>query len=153
MNDITVARIVAFLIDYLIFIGCFILYMRGVGEPMENGGYQVTGFLGLAVPLFWALWFVIPESLAGATLGKFICGARVQKVSGGRLGLIPAFVRRFFDLFDFWSCFGLVAFVCHINLPQGRRVGDLASGAVVVLRSKTPNQSPEPTPQSGVAHH
>ena len=150
MKDMLGPRFGAFAIDYLVFFAAFISHTVTFGQKMPDGGYQTSGLAGLFVPTFWLLWFVIPEWLWGATVGKKILGLKVQKADGGRLAFGSAILRRVCDLFDFWMCFGLVATICHLKTAKGQRVGDMAAGAVVVLAKKEANQISQPTP-SGVA--
>ena len=105
MKDVLGPRFGAFAIDHMVFVAVFISHTVSFGQKMPDGSYQTSGLAGLFVPAFWLVWFVLPEWLWGATLGKKILGLRVQKADGSRLGLGSALLRRVCDLFDFWMSF------------------------------------------------
>ncbi len=136
MKDLLGPRFGAFAIDYVLLFAVTIVFARSVGELMPDGSYQVTGMPALFVPGFWMVWLVVPEAIWGATLGKMIVGLRVKKLDGSRLGFGSALLRRVCDMFDFWMSFGLVATICHLKTQKGQRVGDMASGSVVIQLKK-----------------
>ena len=72
------------------------------------------------------------EWLSGAGVGKKLLNLRVEATNGGKLTLWSAFFRRLFDPVDFWMSCGLVALIMRNETERGRRLGDKASGTVVV---------------------
>lgn len=141
-------RFWAFLIDYNAVGLASWLFVFAIGQPSHEGflEYQVTGSVGLIVPLIWFGMLVVPEWLSGATLGKNVLGLRVLQKNGARLGLGAATVRRVFDVVDFWASCCLVALLIRNETKLGQRLGDVVSGSVVVLNDKKrATQMPKPT--------
>jgi uncharacterized RDD family membrane protein YckC len=85
-------------------------------------------------PLIW-------ETLTrGRSPGKYLLGLRVVRDDGGPIRFRHALTRSLAGLFvDFWllGFFGCVALVTSLISPQGKRVGDLLAGTVVV-RERVP---------------
>jgi uncharacterized RDD family membrane protein YckC len=83
----------------------------------------------IGYPLLW-------ETLTrGRTPGKYLMGLRVVRDDGGPIRFRHALVRALAGFFvDFWALglFGCVALVVSLVSPQGKRVGDLLAGTVVV---------------------
>lgn len=131
-------RFWAFFVDYNAVGLASWLFVFGVGRPTHEGylEYQVTGPLGLIIPLIWFGMLVVPEWLSGATLGKKMLGLRVLQKDGARLSLGAATVRRMFDVVDFWVSCCLVAVLVRNETKLGQRLGDFVSGAVVALEEK-----------------
>jgi uncharacterized RDD family membrane protein YckC len=76
----------------------------------------------------------------GRTPGKYLLGLRVVRDDGGPIRFRQALVRALAGFFvDFWALglFGCVALVVSLISPQGKRVGDLLAGTVVV-RERVP---------------
>lgn len=126
-------RFGAWVFDYAVVFAFTWWYVVTMGEPNDTGGYSVSGFAALVVPAFWFGWFVVPEGLWGATLGKRILGLTVVKTSGSSLGVTSALGRRLCDLVDFSFTFGIVAIVSYRNSALGQRLGDKGVGAVMIL--------------------
>ncbi|MGH3326658.1 MAG: RDD family protein, partial [Streptomycetales bacterium] len=84
----------------------------------------------------------------GRTLGKAMLGLRVVRNDGGPIRFRHALVRGLTGFFvDFWmfGVFGSVALVTSLASAQGRRVGDILAGTVVV-RERVPRQGGGLTP-------
>jgi uncharacterized RDD family membrane protein YckC len=78
------------------------------------------------------LYFVLFESLTGATVGKAVLGLRVVKADGRACGIGSAIVRALFRFIDSLF-FTLVAFVSMHEYPH-QRVGDRVARTLVVNR-------------------
>ncbi|MFF0541476.1 RDD family protein [Nocardia thailandica] len=141
--DLPVARIpsraAAFVIDLLAQLG------------LAFGLYLVLGFL-LLISDADSAWFsasiivalvtvlvgypVVSETLSdGRSLGKLVMGLRVIRSDAGPIDVRHALTRGLAGaIVDFWmfGAFGAVAVVCSLCSPQGRRVGDVLAGTVVV---------------------
>lgn len=76
----------------------------------------------------------------GRTLGKLALGLRVVRDDGGAIRFRHALVRALAGFFlDFWVTFGVGALISSLVSAQGKRLGDLLAGTVVV-RERTPSQ-------------
>lgn len=135
-------RIAAGLVDYIIIYAFFFIYVYSFGEPTEDGGYSVSGFLGLVPVLFWGLMTVGLEQLFGATLGNSLVGLKpisilenidgqafkstIQKPSFGQ-----SFKRHLLDPIDM-SFFGLVGIITIKNSRKNQRLGDQWAKTIVI---------------------
>ncbi|MGH3342517.1 MAG: RDD family protein [Carbonactinosporaceae bacterium] len=84
----------------------------------------------------------------GRTLGKAVLGLRVVRDDGGPIRFRHALVRGltgFFVDFGLFGLFGCVALITSLASAQGKRVGDILAGTVVV-RERMPRQGGGLTP-------
>jgi hypothetical protein len=93
-------------------------------------GATFGGFL-----LFTLLVFMLPEALAGASLGKLMTGIRVVWPDGGHIGIGRSLLRWLL----FWVDGPITLFLCGIitsAVSRGhRRLGDMAADSYVVGRA------------------
>jgi uncharacterized RDD family membrane protein YckC len=68
----------------------------------------------------------------GRTLGKMALGLRVVREDGGPIRFRHAFVRGLLSVVEVWLTFGSVALITSLASAQGKRLGDLLAGTVVV---------------------
>jgi uncharacterized RDD family membrane protein YckC len=82
--------------------------------------------------VFTLLYFMLPEALVGASLGKAMTGIRVVRPDGSRIGIGRSLLRWLL----FWVDGPLTLYLCGIissSVSRGhRRVGDMAAGSYVV---------------------
>ena len=57
---------------------------------------------------------------------------RVVKENGQRISGKEAFVRRMFDLVDFWLFFGIPALISMNVTEKNQRIGDFCAGTIVI---------------------
>ncbi len=131
---VTGRRVVATIIDGILF-GLVSNIFGSVFGGRKASGFDLTtlsikGSLWLTVTV--VLYYVLFEGLTGRTLGKLITGIRViDAETGGRPGLLSAFVRTLLRLVD--GIFGyLVGFIVVVNSDRRRRLGDMAAKTLVV---------------------
>lgn len=136
MKENFTRRLVAFFFDYLIVQVLSLPLIITSGPIRSDGTYDFTPQTALGLPALWFLWFVIPEGLWGATLGKKLVGIRVRMKDGGRLGIQRALSRRLCDIVDFWLSSGLVAIISFFASRERQRLGDMAVGSVVVRKEE-----------------
>lgn len=130
-NKHLAARFYANLIDYVIFIIFFIVYVRFAGEQQENGNYQVTGLKFLPIPIAWFLYFPLCEGIAGQTLGKKLLGLYVVDFKGETPTIGHTFVRRMVDIFECIT-FGVLALITINYSKRNQRLGDMMAGTTVI---------------------
>jgi len=124
-------RIFATLIDYIVVLTFFFLYIIKFGEPNENGSYTIYGLQNL-IPLgFWFIYLIVFESIFEASIGHYILGLKVIKCDGGRIDLIDSILRHIIDPIDFLPI-GIPAIICIENTPLHQRLGDLCAKTIVV---------------------
>lgn len=127
-------RIIATLIDYIIFFSLYYVFLYTMGENQGNGTYVVYGWPTLLIPIFWIINFVITEATNQATPGHDICKLKVYKTNCQKPGFTDAFKRRLCDPIDIFI-YGLPALICILKTPKHQRLGDLFADTVVVKAS------------------
>ena len=122
-------RMVATLLDYLIFLGWLILtsYIASQGGRVLGNYYW---FFVVAAPiLFYDL--LTEWLLNGQSLGKLAMSTRVVKLDGSRPGLGDYLILWLFRMVDTRLLNGVVAMVAVAANGQGQRLGDVAAGTTV----------------------
>lgn len=97
---------------------------------------------------------VLVETLSkGRSLGKLALGLRVVRTDGGPIRFRHAFVRGLVAFFEIVMFGGVPAVISSLVSPQGRRLGDVFAGTLVV-RERVPGAAgtglaplPSPPPQ------
>jgi uncharacterized RDD family membrane protein YckC len=129
-------RILATLIDYIVFLGWFMLTL-GVPTSLRipTGGYYVV----LVVLLPIALYDLICEWLLnGRNVGKLAVDTRVVMLDGSPPGLGAYLIRWLFRLVESVVIFGGVVPVITVAANgKGQRLGDIAAGTTVVKAKTT----------------
>lgn len=123
-------RIVATLLDYLIFLGWVTLMGYLASTTGRNPGSYYWFFVVLGPILLYDL--LTEWLLNGQSLGKLAMSTRVVKLDGSRPGLGDYLIRWLFRLVDTRVLNGVVAMVAVAANGQGQRLGDVAAGTTVV---------------------
>lgn len=119
-------RLGAFLVDAMIFIPFFAIPMcHRSGCLSNNPLYFLITFVLLLIFLR-----IVPEWLAGRTLGKTLFGLRVQRLHGGRINFGQAVLRHISWYRPVWALIvdGMFIFIP----PRHQRLADLLGQTVVV---------------------
>lgn len=137
LNPNLTKRFLAGLIDYAIIYAFFFAFISAFGEPNEEGGYSVTGFLALVPILFWFVFLVVIETIFGATLGNSIVGLQPKSLikNNGELSLGQSLKRHVLDPIDMFP-FGLLAIMTIKNTDRNQRLGDIWAKTIVVEASQ-----------------
>ena len=80
-----------------------------------------------------AAFWIVPEWLAGATLGKWLFRIRVTSLEGQDITLTQSLKRNLLRLVDFFP-FYLTGFLLVALTPSHQRLGDLWAKTIVVPR-------------------
>jgi uncharacterized RDD family membrane protein YckC len=126
-----VVRARAYLLDLLLR-GLILLASYFIAGYLQVLGYGLAILMYFLVGWFYPLLFEVLN--AGATPGKRWCGIQVLREDGTPLGWDAGFLRntlRFVDSLPLGYAAGLVTMGLD---PDGRRIGDLLAGTVVVYR-------------------
>jgi len=129
-----VPRALAWAIDFVIRVGALLLLSIPL---MFLGEFGQGLYLGLMFLLMWA-YTIVQEACWGRTLGKRVLGLRVVAQDGAPIGWMAAITRnllRTVDMLPFAYALGLLSSLFDRN---GRRLGDLVAGTVVVHDSSRP---------------
>ncbi len=129
-----VPRALAWAVDFVIRVAALML----LSIPLTVLGEFGQGlYLGLMFLLMWA-YTIVQEALWGRTVGKRVLGLRVVAQDGAPIGWMAAITRnllRTVDMLPFAYALGLLSSLFDRN---GRRLGDLVAGTVVVHDSARP---------------
>ncbi|MBS1841810.1 MAG: RDD family protein [Acidobacteria bacterium] len=96
-----------------------------------SGDKVLTGGPALLLMLGTAAYWIVPEWLAGLTIGKLICGLRVVRPDGRSISLGQSLKRNLLRALDFFP-FYLTGFFAAKLTPNRQRLGDLWAGTIVV---------------------
>lgn len=127
------SRFLAGFIDYFIIYGFTILLIITLGEPNQEGNYELNGLSILIPILFWLLLTVGLESGLGGTIGNSIVRLKAIPVDGvnRKLTFLESLKRHLLDPLDM-SCLGLVGILTIKNTQKNQRVGGLWAKTIVV---------------------
>ena len=122
-------RILAFILDFLIY--SLIGYVMGIffGTPNGEGGYRLRGlpaFIMFGIGI--SLW-PISEALSGQTIGKRILKIKVVSNSNEKISIGQAIGRNLLGIVDYMLLLGLI--VSNFN-KKNKRIGDLAAKTIVI---------------------
>ncbi|GEL95146.1 RDD family protein [Cellulomonas composti] len=106
-----------------------ILLNQTVGWSDDLGQISAVVFLA-------TIMIVLPTAVdtltRGRSLGKVSAGIRIVRDDGGPIVFRQAFVRALTGVVELWLTFGVIALVCSMVHPQGKRVGDILAGTYAV---------------------
>jgi len=120
------------------------------GAPLSPGGAfaYFTTTTAVAWPeqtLLWLVYYIVPESLFGASLGKMLCGLCVVRVDGRPLGIRAVVARNVLRLVDVLPGLYLIGGLSVLFTTNSQRVGDRWAGTTVVARDGAVAQDPRAT--------
>ena len=132
-----VARARAWFLDFLLRLGLWLLLVFAAANIGDFGaGLLLLG----AFLLEWGYPIVFEVYRHGQTPGKKACGLAVVHDDGRPVGWSAAFIRNTLRGIDFLPFFYATGFVASLLNAQGKRLGDLAAGTLVVHVEATPRQ-------------
>jgi len=105
--------------------------------------------------LVWLAYYIVPEGLFGASLGKMLQGLCVVRVDGRPLGFGAVVTRNVLRLIDALPGFYLIGGVAVLATANSQRVGDRWARTTVVRRDHAlavnPRATRRPAPGAGRA--
>jgi uncharacterized RDD family membrane protein YckC len=143
------SRALALLLDIVVQIGLlialFVLSVLALGAigSIADEALLATAVIGCLVVVLVGYPVVCETFLRGRTLGKLALGLRVVRVDGGPIRFRHALTRALVSVAVEWPGLILVPLTWVVSLTtmlanrQGRRLGDLAAGTIVV-HERTP---------------
>ncbi|MCW2914163.1 MAG: domain containing protein [Actinomycetia bacterium] len=106
----------------------FLAAMTRVLDEAWGLGFAILGTAAILVGYPTAC-----ETLSrGRTLGKMALGLRVVSDDGGPIRFRQALVRALSAVFEIWILFGSPALIASLFNRQGKRLGDLFAGTIVI---------------------
>jgi uncharacterized RDD family membrane protein YckC len=120
------------------------------GAPPSPGGtmafYTTSTTVGWPVlTLVWLAYYIIPESIFGASLGKMLCGLCVVRVDDRPLGVRAVLIRNVLRLIDVLPALYLLGGLVVLGTANSQRVGDRWAGTTVVARDAAVAEDPRAT--------
>ncbi|WP_340561106.1 RDD family protein [Streptomyces sp. GSL17-111] len=110
--------------------------------------------VGLLILVLMGVPVAVETLTHGRSLGKLACGLRVVRVDGGPIRFRHALVRGLVGFLEIQLTLGSVACVASLVSAQGRRLGDVFAGALVVAeRVPVPRTDAVPPPPPWLAGH
>jgi uncharacterized RDD family membrane protein YckC len=135
-------RVVAAIIDSILVGVLWYYFIEIWGHPdtrasltsaTVGGDKVVSGTPAMVLMFLTASYWMIPEWLFGATLGKLMFGLRVRTFAGLPISFGQSFKRNLLRSVDFFP-FYLTGFLAAKLTPNHQRLGDLWAQTVVVNR-------------------
>ena len=124
-------RLIAFIFDYLILLGFFILTSITV-EWLNIGK---TGHIFVLISIIFFFYHFLSEVfLNGQSIGKIFRKLKVVNINAERASILQYFIRALFRPID--SIFGLGMLVIIVS-KNSQRLGDLAAGTIVIQLKPT----------------
>ena len=136
------SRLVAWLLDAAVIGGIIVIaavVMLFAG--MALGGFAMAVLFVIIFAVQWFYFVILEWRLDGQTLGKRVVGLRVVDAHGFRIGFFQASVRNLVRIVDFLPGLYLAGAASALLDTQGRRLGDLAAGTLVVRTRTAPMPS------------
>lgn len=118
------------------------------GQPGAFFYNTVTAVAWPSIALLWMAYYIVPEALFGASLGKMLLGVRVVRVDGAPLGLGAIVTRNVLRFVDALPGFYLIGGLSVLFTANSQRVGDRWAGTTVVRRDEAvePHATRRPPP-------
>ncbi|HEY0666827.1 MAG TPA: RDD family protein [Sphingobacteriaceae bacterium] len=124
-------RILATLLDYGIYFLVFYIYVNFLGHANDEGGKTVDGLLFLPLPITWFCYFIIVESIYGATLGYQAFNLKVVAVNRKLISFRQTLKRHLLDPIDIFF-YGIPAIIAIKNSEKHQRIGDMWANTIVI---------------------
>jgi uncharacterized RDD family membrane protein YckC len=96
------------------------------------GGTPIVGWASLS--LVWMAYYIVPEGLYGASLGKILLGLCAVRVDGRPLGVGSIVVRNVLRFIDVLPGLYLIGGLSVLLTANSQRVGDRWAGTAIVRR-------------------
>ena len=128
-----VLRSAGALIDFVLYIGCYLLYvffvMPLLAESLRLDSAIMTALAVAGLVLAIVVAPVAVELLThGRSVGKLAIGARIVRDDGGAIGFRHAFIRALTGVVEVFTTFGGFAVVVSLLNSRAKRLGDLLAG-------------------------
>ena len=133
-------RLFAFVLDLLLVLGTYYLFMAGVVQPLVGGvsGWTANVLYGyLPIFLFLGYYFCTEYLIQGQTVGKRALRIRVVQLDNEDPGATDYLLRTVFILIDGIFCLGIIGSLFISSTIKRQRLGDLVANTSVIKLPKT----------------
>ncbi|MGH3386660.1 MAG: RDD family protein [Nocardioidaceae bacterium] len=116
---------------------------------VTTASFAVDSSLATALSILLVVLVIVGYPVAyetttrGRSLGKLALGLRVVGDDGSPERFRQALFRGLAGVLEIWFLFGAPALICALVAPQGKRLGDLFAGTIVIS-DRGPRQPPPP---------
>ena len=117
---------------------------QDVPAALEPALLLFAAFLLLQLAVEWGYFVVLESTTGGRSLGKAVLRLRVVRDGGLPISLRDSLVRNLLRAADMLPANYVVGLVAMVVSEQGKRLGDLAAGTVVVRLDRPPRAAPLP---------
>jgi uncharacterized RDD family membrane protein YckC len=137
-------RFVALVLDIIVY-SLVAIVINAVYGVAYYGSVSTVGWQALC--LVWMAYYIVPEAVFGASLGKMFTGLCVVRADGGSLGVGSIVVRNLVRFIDVLPGLYLIGGFLVLLTGSSQRLGDLLAGTTVVDRAYAvePNATRRPT--------
>ena len=133
-------RFLALMIDFLVFCAFFFpitrivkgVWLMAPSDHRWSYGLFISDPLCIAFLIVMALYFVLLEGLAGATVGKWALGLRVVRAERGKPGLWKSALRNLLRFVDGLPALSILGAILILRSTERARFGDRVAGTRVV---------------------
>ena len=133
-------RFLALMVDFLVFCAFFFpitrivkgVWLMAPSDHRWSYGLFISDPLCIAFLIVMALYFVLLEGLAGATVGKWALGLRVVRAEGGKPGLWKSALRNLLRFVDGLPALSILGAILILRSAERARFGDRVAGTRVV---------------------
>lgn len=134
-------RIIAKAIDYIIVFALFLVLSEVFSSMIEpkllnTDGWTITAIFIIIFFPAYAYTLIFETLLRGQTPGKLIMKLQVMRMDGQSFSWENALIRWMFTIIDYLPSMGIVGFISISVTKNNQRLGDLASGTVVINKKK-----------------
>jgi uncharacterized RDD family membrane protein YckC len=127
------SRVLAISLDLLIYAVVVFAGLAVIGSLTTLDEAAVGASLTVLAALVMVVIPATVETLTrGRSVGKLAAGLSIVRDDGGPVRFRHALVRALVGIGELWLTTGLIAIVCSILHPKGKRVGDIAAGTYCV---------------------
>ena len=124
-------RAAAAVIDLVVILGIDFALASGFGSEIEPMRWELKGLPACGLMLFLPSYWLVPETLFGATLGKALLGLRIYSLRGADLTFSQVLKRDLVKALDAADLY-MMGFVVSLSNPLRQTPGDLWAGTMVV---------------------
>lgn len=117
-------------LEIVVFFLCALVLM--LVQPQLDGAAAAAILLSMMVFFLVAVPVLVETLTRGKSLGKLALGLRVVRTDGGPVRFRHALVRGLVGFFEIIMLTGAPAAICSLISSEGRRLGDVFAGTLVV---------------------
>ena len=125
-----VVRAIAALIDVLIVVTIEVVVGSTWGTETEPLVWHTNGLAGCALTLLYPLYWLLPEAIAGGSVGKLVLGLRVFSIFGSTPSLLQIVKRNVAKLVELPILYAPSAIAARFS-PLHQSMGDIWAGTFV----------------------